>query len=162
MNNKNTTVKGEKKVQNKIAPKNKKTANEPKKSKKKAADIKAVNIDNKPVKEISATADNSKNGKNKNLNKKPSSQNKKSSSYSNKKKGTGGRITSKNNAELLLDEISEGISVAREKDMIEKAKITKKPDKTNQAKKEVKKSKDHDKKLKVISLGGLAEIGKNI
>ena len=162
MNNKNTTVKGEKKVQNKIAPKNKKTANSPKKSKKKVADIKAVNIDNKPVKEISVTADNPKNGKNKNLNKKPSSQKKKSSSYSNKKKGTGGRITSKNNAELLLDEISEGISVAREKDMIEKAKITKKSDKTNQVKKEVKKPNDHDKKLKVISLGGLAEIGKNI
>jgi hypothetical protein len=46
MNNKSTNIKGEKKVQNKIDPKNKKGTNAPKKTKKKDANVKNINKEN--------------------------------------------------------------------------------------------------------------------
>jgi len=62
-------------------------------------------------------------------------------------KTKNGRIGATHRSELLLDEIEEGIILSR-------AKETKK--------KEAPRVKTKEKKLKIIALGGLAEIGKNI
>ena len=64
------------------------------------------------------------------------------------KKRTNGKITHTNKSEILLDEIYEGISLS---------KANKKDDLIISQK-----AKQKNKKLKVIALGGLAEIGKNI
>jgi len=61
-------------------------------------------------------------------------------------KTKNGRIGATHRSELLLDEIEEGIILSR-------AKETKK--------KEAPRVKTKEKKLKIIALGGLAEIGKN-
>ena len=67
----------------------------------------------------------------------------------NKKVKSGGKFKSGDRAQIFMDEISEGISMSKKNAENEK--------KTSQ-----KRGNSRDKKLKVIPLGGLGEIGKNI
>ena len=66
-----------------------------------------------------------------------------------KKSGGGGRIGANDREEFILDLIDEGIRSAKTDSVNRKTEIKKT-------------SKDREKKLKIISLGGLAEIGKNV
>ena len=72
----------------------------------------------------------------------------KNNSNFKQKKKSGGKFTHLNKKEILMDEISEGINLSKTK----RETVLKNSDKP----------KIKDKKLKIIALGGLSEIGKNI
>ena len=134
---------------NYIKPKDKKSENKTKNNDKKVTEkevkkIKNLKNVNKSVqnsnKKIEKTQTQDKNINNNNLQENKPKQNK-------EKKKPYGKISHSVKHEYLIDEIDESISLSKE---------------TKKKKEESVKTVSKGKKLKVISLGGLAEIGKNI
>ena len=134
-NNKNNTVNVNNNLQNKA---NKIKKNEKKKQslQNKANDKKQENIGSVKENKVNKLQKNAQNIQNINKKGQPKTKN--------------GKIKSNDRREFVFDEIEEGISLSKEKNS------------TRPIRKEETRVKVKEKKLKIIALGGLAEIGKNI